>query len=258
MKLFYRELGSGDTTLVILHGLFGSSDNWLSIARGLEEEYKLYLVDQRNHGQSFKTDEFNYKLLSEDLKQFIETHQINQPVIIGHSMGGKTAMNFAVHYPKLLKALVIVDIAPKDYKVHHDVILDGLKAIPITEISSRNEADKILAEYVPEVAVRQFLLKNLSRKSDGGFEWKINLKSINNNIEVIGQGMQYPGKYEGPTLFIRGKKSNYIKDEDRNLITEIFPDSNLVSFEDAGHWVHAEQPEKFLATIKEFLKNKVV
>lgn len=257
MDLFYRELGTGNFNLVILHGLFGSSDNWMSIARALEKDYKIYLLDQRNHGQSPHSDEFNYKVLSEDLSAFIESKKIDQPVIIGHSMGGKTSMNFAVKYPDRLKALVVVDIAPKDYNVHHDVILDGLKAIPLDNISSRNEADKILTDYVPELGVRQFLLKNLSRKSEGGFTWKLNLKAIADNIEIIGQGMQYPGKYNEPTLFIRGRNSNYIKDDDRTLINEIFPKANLITFEDAGHWVHAEKPEDFVRTIRKFLSEIV-
>jgi len=253
MKLYYRETGSGATNLIILHGLFGSSDNWMSIAKDLKEDYKIYLVDQRNHGQSPHTDEFNYKLLSEDLKDFIDQHQIQNPVVIGHSMGGKTAMNFAVHYPDKLKALVVVDIAPKDYKVHHDVILDGLLEIPVDSISSRNEADTILAKNVPELGVRQFLLKNLSRKPEGGFEWKLNLNSIASNIEVIGQGMQYDGTYDNTSLFIRGKNSKYIRDEDRDIIKKLFPKSNLVTIADAGHWVHAEKPEEFVSTLRNFL-----
>jgi esterase len=253
MKLYYRETGSGATNLIILHGLFGSSDNWMSIAKDLKEDYKIYLVDQRNHGQSPHTDEFNYKLLSEDLKDFIDQHQIQNPVVVGHSMGGKTAMNFAVHYPDNLKALVVVDIAPKDYKVHHDVILDGLLEIPVDNISSRNEADIILAKNVPELGVRQFLLKNLSRKPEGGFEWKLNLNSIASNIEIIGQGMQYDGIYDNPSLFIRGRNSNYIRDEDRDIIKELFPKSSLVTIADAGHWVHAEKPEEFVSTLRNFL-----
>ncbi len=253
MDLYFREVGSGSSNLIILHGLFGSSDNWLSIAKALAEDYKIYLPDQRNHGQSPHSDAFNYKLLSEDLNKFIEDHAIENLLIIGHSMGGKTAMNFAVHYPDKLRALIVVDIAPKDYAVRHDVILDGLMAIPVNTIKSRNEADEILSEYVPELGVRQFLLKSLSRKPDNSFEWKLNLGAISENIQVIGEGMQYTGKYAGPTLFIRGRKSNYIKDNDRDNIKDLFPASTILTIEDAGHWVHAEKPEEFVNTIREFV-----
>jgi esterase len=253
MELYFRETGKGGINLIILHGLFGSSDNWMSIAKELKDDFKIYLVDQRNHGQSPHSDEFNYKLLSEDLKDFIEKHQIADPIVIGHSMGGKTAMNFAVHYPDNLKALVVVDIAPKDYKVHHDTILDGLLAIPVNSLSTRNEADEVLSEYVPDLGVRQFLLKNLSRNANGGFEWKLNLKSIDANIEIIGQGMQYNGSYSGPSFFIRGRNSRYIQDEDREQIKKIFPKSNLVTIEDAGHWIHAEKPTEFLSALRTFL-----
>ncbi|MEJ0055195.1 MAG: alpha/beta fold hydrolase [Bacteroidota bacterium] len=215
MKLFFRSSGQG-APLIILHGLFGSSDNWYSLAKVFAEHFTVYLVDQRNHGQSPHSDEMNYTLLAEDLKDFIEEHSIQQPVIMGHSMGGKTAMNFAVKYPNQLSKLIVVDIVPKFYPVHHDAILDGLKAIPLATLSSRNESDTILSKYVPEPDVRQFLLKNLSRLPAkqvglpaGGFEWKINVEAIDRNIEKLGEGLIYSGKYDGPSLFIKGKKSNF-------------------------------------------------
>jgi pimeloyl-ACP methyl ester carboxylesterase len=167
-------------------------------------------------------------------------------------MGGKTAMNFAVRYPELMDKLIVVDIAPKAYPVHHDSIIDGLNAIPIQTLQSREEADRILSEYVPEMDVRQFLLKNLSRKPEGGFTWKINLPVIDNNLERISEGMQYEGSYDGPTLFIRGSKSNYVKDEDRSAIKSLFPNSTLVTM-DTGHWVQAEKPLEFVEIVKNFL-----
>jgi pimeloyl-ACP methyl ester carboxylesterase len=252
MELFYRTIGQGHP-LIILHGLMGSSDNWLTQSKILAEQYHVYMVDQRNHGRSFHSDEFDYKVLTEDLKHFVEKHVIGKPIILGHSMGGKTAMNFAVRYPELLSKLIVVDIAPKTYPVHHDSIIDGLNAIPINSLQSRDEADRILSEYVPEADVRQFLLKNLSRKPEGGFMWKINLPAIDKSLEKISEGMQYNGTYNGPSLFVRGSKSKYVLDEDRATIKTLFPNSTLITM-DTGHWVQAEKPVEFVEIVKNFLK----
>ena len=251
MNLFYREVGEG-SPIVILHGLFGSSDNWLSIARALSDKHKVYTVDQRNHGQSPHSDYFTYEVMANDLKEFLEEHQIINPIIVGHSMGGKVAMQFAIEHGDMIEKLVIVDIAPKSYPVHHDVILEGLNSINLSELSSRNEADKQLASYVPDMGTRQFLLKNLARTSDG-FQWKINLPVIETGIEQIGIGLEPNSKYEGETLFIRGKNSSYIKNEDQSLLEEHFPNSELETIESAGHWVHAEQPEEFLKILMTFV-----
>lgn len=251
MELFFKAIGQGKP-LIILHGLMGSSDNWLTQSKLLADQYQVFMVDQRNHGRSAHNQAFDYKTLTEDLKNFIDNHSIVNPVIMGHSMGGKTAMNFAVRYPELLDRLVVVDIAPKAYPVHHDSIIEGLNAIPIETLQSRDEADKILSLYVPEMDVRQFLLKNLSRKPEGGFTWKINLPVIDNNLEKISEGMQYKGTYNGSTLFIRGSKSNYVKDEDRQTIKLLFPNSTLVTM-DTGHWVQAEKPQEFVEVVKNFL-----
>jgi esterase len=254
MNLFFRESGEGEP-LVILHGLFGSSDNWYTLAKTFSTQYKVYLVDQRNHGQSPHSDEFNYKLLAEDLEEFLGSHDIVNPIVIGHSMGGKTAMNLAVKQPDMIDKLIVVDIVPKSYPVHHDHILDGLNAIDLKSLSSRTAADQILSTFIPEIDVRQFLLKNLSRSSEGGFEWKINLKAIDKHIEEIGEGMQYEGKFENPTLFIKGARSNYYADGDEELIASIFPNVKFSTL-DTGHWVQAEKPAEFSDTVVRFLTNK--
>jgi esterase len=220
MQLFYKESGEGQP-LVILHGLFGLLDNWTTIAKYLSEKYKVYLVDQRNHGRSPHSDEFSYQLMADDLKEFIEQHDIKDPIIIGHSMGGKAAMTFAFQNPEMLKKLVVVDIAPKNYPVHHDAILDGLFAIKLNELTSRNEADAILAQYVPEFDTRQFLLKNLYRNEDMSFAWRINLPVLASKIEEIGGSFGGEYTFEKPTLFIRGLKSNYIKEKDFDTIHQI-------------------------------------
>jgi pimeloyl-ACP methyl ester carboxylesterase len=255
MKLFFREYGEGPP-VIILHGLFGSSDNWLTQAKMLANHYKVIVPDQRNHGKSPHHEKHTYTLLAEDLNEFMEEHQINNPVILGHSMGGKAAIKFALTYPDKLKALIVVDIAPKNYPVHHDNILEGLKSIEVDSIQSRSEADEQLAKYVPGLDVRQFLLKSLQRKSEGGFRWKLNLSALDKNIEAIGSGAPYTGTFDKETLFIRGSASHYIKDEDRTLIKKLFPNSTLVTLE-AGHWVHAERSEEFVETVLKFMEEKV-
>ncbi len=253
MKLFFRELGQGQP-FIILHGLMGSSDNWLTQAKMFASQYHVYTIDQRNHGQSPHSDDFDYKVLANDLKDFIQEHKLERPIVLGHSMGGKAAMNFAISNPDMLDRLIVVDIAPKAYPVHHDNIVEGLKAIPINSLQSRNAADKTLSEYVPEADVRQFLLKNLSRKPEGGFAWNINLPVIDKNLEQISADIQFPGTYHGQTLFVRGVNSHYVKDEDRQRIKNIFPNSTLVTM-DTGHWVQAEKPQEFVEVVKNFLAN---
>ncbi|MEP2773149.1 MAG: alpha/beta fold hydrolase [Fulvivirga sp.] len=253
MKLNYKTMGEGKP-LIILHGLFGSLDNWLSIAKELTDTYQIFLVDQRNHGMSPHNDEFNYGVMAEDLKEFIKEHNIDRPYILGHSMGGKTAMKFALQNGDLWDKLIVVDISPKAYPVHHDVILEGLSAIDVDALKSRGEADKKLAEYVSDFGTRQFLLKNLNRKKSGGFEWKINLPVIKENIEIIGEGMEEQLAIEKDVLFIRGEKSDYINNDDVILITQHFPNAKLETVKNAGHWVHAEQPEALLDLVKNFLR----
>jgi len=251
MKLSYKEVGNGKP-LIILHGLFGSSDNWISIARKLGESRKVFILDQRNHGDSPHSNEFNYQVMANDLKEFIEDHSIENFDLIGHSLGGKTAMLFATQNPSLVNKLIIVDIAPKLYSVHHDTIIEGLKAIDLTSLKSRNEADATLAEYVPLIGVRQFLLKNLKR-TPLGFGWKINLEVIQNEIEEVGKGLPPAAHFDKPTLFIRGGMSNYILDDDMGIINTHFPKARLATVKSASHWVHAEKPIDFLLETNSFL-----
>lgn len=252
MKLFYRQQGRGKP-LIILHGLLGSSDNWHSLGKLFAETFAVYVVDQRNHGQSPHSDEFNYRVLTEDLEEFMNENKIEQPHIIGHSMGGKTAMNFAVKSPEALDRLIVVDIVPKKYLVRHDRLIEGMKAIPLEEITTRAEAEVALAGYEPDPAVRQFLLKNLSRDGEGKFLWKVNLPAIDQHLQETGEGMIYPGTFDGPTLFINGKKSDYYQASDDVQIKKIFPRAQIVSL-DTGHWVQAEKPREFAETVLQFLK----
>lgn len=252
MKLFYRELGEGQP-IIILHGVFGSSDNWLTPAKMLSDRGKLYLIDQRNHGQSPKDDEFNNKVMAEDLKEFVDEHDLKKSILIGHSMGGKVAMTFAALYPQLLSKLIVVDIAPKYYPPHHQKILEGLHAIDLKELENRQQADEIFSQYEPELGVRQFLLKNLYRNQENEFSWRINLPVISQKIDNVGEALDEKSKISIPTLFIRGANSRYIKEADELLIRKIFSDVRIETIEGAGHWVQAEKPKEFVEVVRKFI-----
>jgi esterase len=252
MNLFYKTEGQGQP-LIILHGLFGSADNWLTLAKRFGKYRKVYLLDQRNHGSSPHDADFSYAAMVNDLKQFLMIHDIFKPDILGHSMGGKVAMGFAVKYPDLVNKLMVIDIAPKTYPIRHDVILEGLKAIDIARVTKRQEADDELAEYVEDIGIRQFLLKNLKRSTTGGYEWKMNLEVIYDNIANVGEGLGAEDQFSHETLFVRGSLSSYILDEDLVEIKKYFPKSNLITIQGASHWVHAEKPAELSTVIEDFL-----
>lgn len=253
MNLYYRELGEGNPPIVILHGVFGSCDNWLTVSKGLAETNKIYLLDARNHGQSPHSEEFNYDIMADDLAEFINQNKLVQPIIIGHSMGGKTVMKFASKYPMLFSKMVVVDISPRYYAPHHHSILAGLEAIKLDTLQNRQEADDILKSFEPSLGVRQFLLKNLYRNEQNGFSWRMNLNVIKSKIENIGEPLDVNSKITNPTLFVRGANSNYILDTDIELIKKIFSDVKIATVENAGHWVQAEKPIEFLNEIKKFI-----
>lgn len=252
MKLHYRKLGKGQP-LVILHGLFGSSDNWQSLAKKFAENFEVYLVDQRNHGHSPQSDEFNYELLSNDLFELITDLQLENIILLGHSMGGKTVMCFAQNHPEFISRLIVVDIGPKGYPMHHDTILEGLNSLDLSVIKSRGEADKHLSRYITDFGVKQFLLKNLYWMEKGQLGWRINLPVLTKKMPDIIAAIP-SNKVEVPTLFIRGEKSNYILEEDFQAIYDQFPNSEIETIYNAGHWVHAENPFDFYNMIMEFSK----
>ena len=252
MKLFCRKLGKGKP-LVIIHGLFGLSDNWLSIAKRLADSYRCYILDMRNHGRSPHSDNFSYADMVEDIYEFLTDFNLRTVSILGHSMGGMTAMKFAFEYAHRLEKLIVVDIAPKSYPTMHQEILDGLRAIPIAKIKSRKEADQILKDFVPALRIRQFLLKNLYRKEDHSYAWRINLNAIHEHAAYIGRDISGKLQFEKPTLFIRGEQSNFISDEDELRIMDIFPRASIIKIPGASHWVHAEKPDDFLTAVLSFL-----
>lgn len=250
MKLQSRVLGQGKP-LVILHGVFGSADNWLTLGKRFAENFEVHLLDQRNHGLSPHSEEFTYRAMAEDLAEYLADHQLRNPVLVGHSMGGKVVMEYAVQYPRGFEKMVVVDIAPRQYPVHHEKILEGLGSIDLQFLKSRGEADRVLSGYIPELGVRQFLLKNLSRDAERGFYWKINLPVISREIETI--GVQIVGEpVDKEALFIRGAQSSYVTEDDFSGIIDLFPQAKVETIDPAGHWVHAEQPDRVFSLIDSF------
>lgn len=252
-KLNFKVFGEGEP-LIILHGLFGSLDNWITLAKRFSENFKVYVVDQRNHGLSFHSDQFNYEVMSEDLMTFMNQENIESANLIGHSMGGKTVMNFAVSYPEKIQRLIVADIGPKYYPVHHTQIIKALYSIKVSELNSRKDADDQMSTLISNFGIRQFLLKNLSRDGDH-FKWKMNLDVIASNIEEVGKALNQNATYAKETLFIRGQNSDYINDSDLNLINSIFPKAKLDTIEGAGHWLHAEKPQEFYDMVFNFLNS---
>lgn len=251
MKLHYRTIGEGKP-LFILHGLFGSSDNWQTLGKRFAEHFKVYFVDQRNHGHSPHSDEFNYDLMVEDFHELVTDVGETAINIIGHSMGGKTAIGFAAKYPELINKMVVADISHKAYPMHHDQILEGLNALDLSVIKSRGEAEKELEQYIPQFGVRQFLLKNLYWVEPGQLGWRINLPVLDREIPHILVEIPFD-QIQTETLFIRGELSNYILESDYADISRKFPNSSVYTIHGAGHWVHAEAPEEFYQVIMDFL-----
>ena len=256
MNLNYKKFGESGKVVVILHGLFGMLDNWQIIGKQLAKRYQVYLIDQRNHGKSEHSLEFDYFAMSDDLLHFLDEKQLDNIYLIGHSMGGKTAMQFACEHSDRVKKLVIVDIAPKDYPPNHQVIFDAFFAVDIEHISSRKEAEETLSQYLDDEGVIQFLLKNLNRQKDKTYRWKCNLEIIYQNYhDIIGNSLSHFDTFEESTLFVKGAKSlRYIElDDDIPLILHHFPKAQIKTIADSGHWIHAEQPKAFLELTESFL-----
>lgn len=251
--------------MVILHGLYGSSDNWISIGRALADDFEVYLVDQRNHGRSPHDDQHNYEAMRNDLLDFLTDAGLDRIILAGHSMGGKTAMCFAANFPGRVEKLIVVDMAPKSYRIlirkevpsHYD-ILKAMKEVDFTRISGRREVDRMLAPVIKQRRIRAFLMKNLGKTDDNRYFWKLNLnvllRDLDNIMGDINENCFEPGAVPGslPVLFIRGENSPYILDRDMDIIKKIFPSAELETISGAGHWLHAEQPEAFIDVLRRF------
>jgi esterase len=255
MQLAFRKYGSGQP-LLILHGLFGQSDNWNTLAKRFGENgFEVYTIDLRNHGLSSHHEEWNYEVMADDIKEFVDANNLTNPILLGHSMGGKVAMFFAIKYPGVLDKLIVADMSPGKYFPHHDSVIEALNAVDFSSINNRKEAEAILGKYIDDYGTKQFLLKNIywEDTANNKMNWRFNLKVITKKYNEILAAV--PEKSSAvKTLFIRGEKSHYIADIDIPEIEKRFPNYILETIPGSGHWVHAEKPNEFYDAVMGFIK----
>lgn len=239
--------------MIILHGLFGQSDNWNTLAKQFAEKgFHVFTLDQRNHGLSPHSDEWTYEAMARDLKEFIDDHGLQHPVLVGHSMGGKTVMFFEAMYPGIAAKVVIVDMSARAYPPHHADVLAALHAVDFSSISTRKEAEAVMGQYISDFGTKQFLLKNIYWKENDKMDWRFNLKTISdnyNNVTVEVPKVSSPV----PALIINGERSNYVKEQDAEEFKLRFPNSQFVTVSGSGHWVHAEKPQAFFDAVMQFI-----
>ena len=256
MKLHTQILGTGED-IVILHGFLGMGDNWRTLSKSFASEgYRVHTPDMRNHGKSPHKETFSYDDMAEDLKDYFSDHGITKAILIGHSMGGKIAMFFATKYEYLIKKLIIVDISPKAYKPHHDEILKSLADLKQQSLSSRKEAEIILKQHIDNNGLRLFLLKNLKRNTDNTLSIKPNIEAFTANKHYIGEALPQSSHTKADTLFIKGGTSDYLNQSDELLIDQHFTNAKITTIENAGHWVHAENPKAFFDIVINFIKEQ--
>jgi pimeloyl-ACP methyl ester carboxylesterase len=251
MQLYFREYGQHGKPLVIMHGLLGSSDNWHSLATRFAEQFHVYVLDLRNHGQSPHSDEMDYPLMAGDVAEFLAVQGLPDALILGHSMGGKVAMQLALTQPALVRKLLVADISPRGYTPLHNEIIAALAALDVSSYASRTEIEAVLAGPIPSLNLRRFVLKNLGRNAEGKFEWKINVTGLAENYANL-RAPVTGVPFAGPTLFIRGAKSEYIRATGEPSILELFPGATVKTIENAGHWLHADAPDEFVRLVREF------
>ena len=256
MQILHSKIYGEDkpgTPLLVFHGLFGMLDNWGSFGKEMGELFPVHLIDLRNHGKSFHSEEMTHDDLAHDISHYMEFHHIEKANLLGHSLGGKAVMQFAIKYPIKVQKLIVVDIAPKAYPPHHQGILKALESVDFEKITTRQEAEGVLQQYIPEKSVIQFLAKNLYWKDDKKLDWRFNLKTLSERYsEFVSNAIKF-GVFSGETLFIAGAKSNYILPQDEFQIKQQFPNSSVVTVENAGHWVQAENPKDFNEAVKDFI-----
>ena len=254
MQILHSKISGKGTPLLILHGYFGMSDNWKTLGKKFAESFEIHLIDQRNHGRSFHQDEFNYAHLADDLFAYVNYYKLNKIIVLGHSMGGKTAMLFAVKYPNFVDKVIIADISPKYYQPHHNDILKALNSVDFKIHNTRKLVDEKIAEIISDVGVRSFLLKNVYWKEKGILDYRFNLKSLTDNNAEVGKALPVHTLFEGKVLFIAAGNSGYILNDDHALIKLHFPNSSIQSIANVGHWLHAESPELFYKLVMKFLR----
>lgn len=254
MKLFHRQFGNG-SDLIILHGLLGVSDNWIRIGKKLSENFNVLIPDLRNHGRSEHNDSFDYDCMSDDIIELVHTNKLINPILIGHSMGGKLAMNLAVNHSELFPKIVVVDISPKEYEVGqiHESVLEFMQSIDFETIKSRKEIEKLVIKKFKDRNICFWILKNLYKKSKTEFRWRANIDIIYKNILEIKKALAPNHISKIPALFIKGEKSDYIKAKDHSLIQNHFPNSEIKSIKNASHWVHADAEDELFEMVLSFL-----
>jgi esterase len=252
LHLHFESCGTGHP-LIILHGLFGSLENWRSMSRKLCRCFQVFSVDLRNHGNSSHSAEFNCALMVEDLKEFMQEHSLGSAYLLGHSLGGKVAMHIAVIHPALVDKLVVVDIAPRAYLPSHKNVFTLLTAIPLEKFSGRSEVRQELEKGISDRSVVEFLLKNITTTRSGILQWRMNLKALQENYQEIIAAHEWEGRFDKPTLFIRGEDSDYIGLADLGGIKKYFPSAEVAMVAGAGHWVHAQAPDAFEDLVRDFL-----
>jgi pimeloyl-ACP methyl ester carboxylesterase len=254
MRLHSQVIGSGPD-LIVLHGLFGSQANWKPVARRLSGQFRVHTVDLRNHGSSPHHEEVNYAVMADDLLAFMEHEKIPDACFLGHSLGGKVAMQFALLHPEQTRKLAIVDIAPRAYESVNDEVFSALRGLYLSKLRTRTEADEALAAHIPNHATRRFLLTNLVFDPERGPHWRVNLDALHAQREQLIAAVGGMVPFDKPTLFIRGELSDYINDSDRVQIEQLFPRAHIETIPRAGHWVHVDAPDAFLNCVQGFLAN---
>jgi esterase len=252
MPLHFKQLGHGEP-LVLLHGLFGSGDNWFGVAPKLVEKFHVFAPDLRNHGHSPHHAEMDYPLMAADVEKFLAAQKIESAHVIGHSMGGKVAMQFALDFPARMKKLVVVDMAPRAYARTHEKIFAALLALDLKSFQTRQQIEDALAPEILSLNLRRFLLKNLGRDERGKFVWKMNLRGVAENYSRLGEVLSAQNHFDKPALFIRGGKSDYISAPDELEIRRQYPAAQIQTIAAANHWVHADAPEEFVRLVLDFL-----
>lgn len=254
VRTYEAEDPSVSDYIVILHGLFGSGDNWHAIAAKLREHAHVLLPDLPNHGQSLHTEEMGYELMAEAVAETLDARDVRQVHIMGHSMGGKVAMVFALRYPERVRSLLVVDIAPRTYPAYHQSIIEAMRQVPVADLTARNQADEYLAQGISERGVRAFLMKNLVKADDEpGYKWRINLPVIAKRYTSISSFPEIDGSYSGPVLFVAGGTSPYLHGIEPGDLKGLFPEAEVETIPAAGHWVHAEARERFLSSVISFI-----
>lgn len=252
MQLHVASTGAG-LPVIILHGLFGSGDNWAGVAKKLSNRFRVLLPDLRNHGRSPHSPIMDYPTMAADVLELMDRENLDQAHLIGHSMGGKVAMTAALTAPERISRLVVVDIAPKAYDRHHDHILDAMLKLDPASCRSLSDLESCLAADVPDAQVRRFLLKSVQRTPNGTYQWKLAVEEIAENYDNIAAGVSGANVFTGPTLFTKGELSDYISSGDEPAIKKLFPRAVTSTIPRADHWVHADNPTDFLAVLEQFL-----